>query len=501
MRSILDLSSDDARRFFLNQRSYCNISLPVYFNFQPILDAVADDYLAALTTSNLSKYSSCLKGFCKKKADEVNYQIYANKDGEFAWRRLQLLNPIAYVFLVFQITEERNWNTLVRRFKEFQKNEKIKCCSIPISKMETNSVALNVSNWWHENEQESIKLSMKYSYMMTTDISDCYGSIYTHSIPWAIHGQEYAKRNQNNKQLIGNQIDDIIQSISYNQTNGLPQGSVLMDFIAEIVLGYIDSLLSDALKYEKIRDYYILRYRDDYRIFTNEKENAIKIAKALASILADLSLTLNANKTSISENIIYDSVKLDKLSWMEKEKPITFQKRLLEIHKFSNDFPNSGTVEKGLCEIADDIRDNVTQLFTEDLDVIFSILVDIAFRNPRTYSIVIVILGQFLPILNKAQAKQLFDQIEEKFRRVSNTEFMSIWMQRLTIKINPRRKYNSKICTYVQQINKSGRSSETIWEHNGFTKIFKDNPILDISQIEQMPQIPNVNEVELFWHY
>ena len=55
----------------------------------------------------------------------------------------------------------------------------------------------------------------------------------------------------------------------YGQTNGLPQGSVLMDFIAEMVLGYIDSLLSDRIKANNISNYHILRYRDDYKIFVN----------------------------------------------------------------------------------------------------------------------------------------------------------------------------------------------------------------------------------------
>jgi hypothetical protein len=40
-----------------------------------------------------------------------------------------------------------------------------------------------------------------------------------------------------------------------------------MDFIAEMVLGYIDECLSRCLD-EKM-DYRIIRYRDDYRIFTN----------------------------------------------------------------------------------------------------------------------------------------------------------------------------------------------------------------------------------------
>ncbi len=42
-----------------------------------------------------------------------------------------------------------------------------------------------------------------------------------------------------------------------------------MDFIAEIVLGYADTLITTEIKAAKILDYKILRYRDDYRIFVN----------------------------------------------------------------------------------------------------------------------------------------------------------------------------------------------------------------------------------------
>ena len=59
--------------------------------------------------------------------------------------------------------------------------------------------------------------------------------------------------------------------MNYGQTNGIPQGSVLTDFIAEIVLGYIDSKLSERIRKEiGSINYKIIRYRDDYRIFTNE---------------------------------------------------------------------------------------------------------------------------------------------------------------------------------------------------------------------------------------
>jgi hypothetical protein len=53
----------------------------------------------------------------------------------------------------------------------------------------------------------------------------------------ALYGKEEAKDNRH-KSSLGNDVDKLIRSMRYGQTNGIPQGSVLMDFIAEMVLGY-----------------------------------------------------------------------------------------------------------------------------------------------------------------------------------------------------------------------------------------------------------------------
>lgn len=47
-----------------------------------------------------------------------------------------------------------------------------------------------VLHWWFTFEQKSIELSLDYDYLLETDISDCYSSIYTHTIAWALHTKE-----------------------------------------------------------------------------------------------------------------------------------------------------------------------------------------------------------------------------------------------------------------------------------------------------------------------
>ena len=83
----------------------------------------------------------------------MNYKLFHNKDGKFDWRPIELINPILYVYLVKLISEEDNWKELKRVFKEFQKNEKIICCSIPIESYNRNlDKKETILNWWDQLE-------------------------------------------------------------------------------------------------------------------------------------------------------------------------------------------------------------------------------------------------------------------------------------------------------------------------------------------------------------
>ena len=135
----------------------------------------------------------------------------------------------------------------------------------------------------------------------------------------------------------------------HGQTNGIPQGSVLMDFIAEMVLGYADLQLSEKIQAEKIDDYQIVRYRDDYRIFVNNPEDGDRILKCLTEVMIDLGLKLNATKTKASSAVIRASIKPDKLEWLfrnssNKTTQTNPQKHLLTIHDHALQFPNSGSL-------------------------------------------------------------------------------------------------------------------------------------------------------------
>ncbi|MDI9392757.1 MAG: RNA-directed DNA polymerase [Synergistota bacterium] len=489
-RTILDLSADEASGFFLKEESYCSLELPPYIVFANLLKKV-DAFL----------YGKNLRGFSNRPrdCDGVNYTILHNKDGKYTWRPFQLIHPALYVSLVHQITEEAHWCTILERFKVFSQNKRIQCLSLPIQSLsKKKDKAAQILHWWQEIEQRSIELSLEYEYLFETDVSDCYCSIYTHSIAWALHTKSQAKNNRHDNSFIGNVIDNHIQDMCLGQTNGIPQGSVLMDFVAEIILGFADSELSK--KIEGFEDYFILRYRDDYRIFVNNPQIGEQILKLLTEVMIDLGLKLNPSKTRLTNSVIENSIKADKLNWIAaKQYDKNVQKHLLIIHGHSHKFPNSGTLAIGLA----DFQKRISQLqkYNKPLLPLISIIVDIAYRNPRTYPVCVAIISKLLFFLNNEDEKtEVLTKIQNKFSKIPNTGHMQIWLQRISLALNKDITYDESICRLV-----AGEDLQ-IWNnswisHNALKRELNAKQIIDSKKIKKLKPIIPVSEIELFKGY
>lgn len=413
MTLITEMAAEDARDFFLKHNSYCSFPLPVYFDFSPLLHAVSDA---------LDQKQNGINDIGYKKAcnyENVNYILQTNKDGHYSWRPFDLIHPAIYAHIVHKITEEEAWDLLVDRFDTFQINEKIVCASLPRESEDDDisDTAETVSGWWRDVEQESINKSLQFKYLFTTDIANFYPSIYTHSIPWAIHTKEEAKEVRGDNTNLGNRIDHALRQMRWGQTNGIPQGSALMDFLAEIVLGYADELLGEKLEEEDIDDYHVIRYRDDYRIFTNSKEDSEAIARYLTVILQKLGLQLNASKTSLSEDIVLSSMKPDKqealILFGKSVNTTTIQKTLLKLVIFSRKYKNSGQLERYLAKI--NKRLERMNKLKEDVRPIVSIIADIMVNNPRTFPSCALVLSNVLKFLEDDDEKvELIELIKYK---------------------------------------------------------------------------------------
>lgn len=425
-RSVLEMSAEEARRFFLKHESYCKIDLPPYFTFDLVLNEVAN----YLHNNDLN-----LRHLRQGDFEHINHLLLSNKDGRYAWRPLEIIHPVLYVDLVKSITDPDNWNLIQRRFLRFRTESNVECMSIPVeSRTDYRDIEEQIFVWWRDIEQRSIELTLEFEFLAHTDITDCYGQIYTHSIAWALHDREVA-RNRNNRRnysLVGNKIDRSIQDMRYGQTNGIPQGSVLMDFIAEMVLGYADINLSRRLNDVDPQSYRILRYRDDYRIFARSKCDAEEILKALTEVLSDLGLKLNSEKTVISDNIIQSSIKQDKLAWLFRvQEADSLEKYLLILHDHALHYPNSGSLLRGLVEFRRMLDEE--RVYSNPM-VLISIVVEITYSSPRTYPICMAIISRLLRFFqNNLEIIDVFKKILKKFDRIPNTGYMEVWLQRVAL--------------------------------------------------------------------
>lgn len=509
---VTEMSAEDARDFFLRAKCYSTIDLPKYFDFKTLLDNLAKEMEGKDFDKDIQNEDP------SKKYSDVNYIFYQNKDGNLAWRKFELIHPVIYIHLVNTITEANNWQTIIQRFNIF-KTDNIECLSIPRNPSNSSSFAADsVTNWWKQIVLRSIDLSLEYDWLANTDITDCYGSLYTHSIAWALHNVKTAKSNQSNS-LIGNHIDCLIRMMTYGQTNGIPQGSILMDFIAEIVLGYADMLLALRLSGKivnedetvsatsglLVEDYKILRYRDDYRIFTKTKEDAVKILKELSVILSKLNFKLNTQKTFISQELINDSIKPDKLYWNRaKQESKTLQNDLLLIHNLAKEHQNSGSVKVALTTFIDKITP-LRMLKVQNLKTLVAILVDIAAQNSNVYAQVVVAIGKILSYESEQTEKQaIFQLVVNKLCKLPNSCFLFIWLQRLTLKgnydiskceNNPFDK--EKLCQVYGQKNNKGIWNVK-WLKGPFQKAVAINWIIKDSVLDSMPEVPDDDEVKLF---
>ena len=407
---IIDKNATEAKQFFLKHSSYANLSLPDYFNFEPLIRKVD----RGLAGKSLSDYFINGKG--PRDFENVNYAIFANKDGRHAWRRLELINPVIYIALVNEITKHEHWNLLQKRWKSYYREGKIHPMGMPVEAdhPQKKDSAEQILQWWEGIEQESIKSALDFQVIAHTDIADCYSQMYTHSIAWSIHGKQAAKDRRDDQSLLGNIIDRYIQHMHYGQTNGIPQGSVLMDFIAEFVLGYADSILLDRLEEnnDKLSNYKILRYRDDYRIFTMSDYEAHFILKELSTTLAEIGLQLNTHKTKICTDIISSSVKLDKIEWLGISQHKNITKYLLTIYRHSVKHPNSGSILAALASYYTIISKSANY----DPDVLISILTNLAITNPRAMPIISGIISVIVDKKLKGSRKRIaIDKIQKSY--------------------------------------------------------------------------------------
>lgn len=509
-KNVLSLDAKDAMDFFLKSEQYHGFELPEYFVFDELLQNVKE------IIGDLP-YEECLQdGISPENLSDVNLDILLNKDGNYAVRPIILANPFLYYFLVREICNEQAWTLIKDLFEKFQVPH-ITSCALPIIPKEKESFhkSTTIINWWSSIEQRSIELSLEYRYMFVTDITNCYGSVNPQAFDWAFSLKNTQYEN-NDECPISKNIQKYLRAFQQGRNIGIPQGSAIFDFVGEIILGYSDILLHEAIKKAGITTQYeIIRYRDDYRIFCNDKDVLEKISYSLQHVLDSLNFRMNSKKTMISDSIVTDAVKSDKLAYIYNT-PIfnkkgcdfdSFEKHLLYILMFARQYPNSGSIKTMLSDIDKRMEDwlkpyeeevttiplvegeePTTEKITKQrrlvggsIRAMSAICAQIAFENVNCCHYALRVLSRMVDSMKDENEKStIVNLVYSKLCKRPNSDYDQLWLQNMTYQRDKKLEsspYSLRLCQLV-----AGKDIEPLWNNewlkpNMYSALHYDNVV------------------------
>lgn len=528
-KNVLSLDSKDAMDFFLKSEQYHGFELPEYFVFDELLQNVkriVED----------TPYEECLQnGISPENLSNVNLDILLNKDGHYAVRPIVLANPFLYYFLVREICNESSWILIKKLFEKFQVPH-ITSCAMPVIPKGTEPFhkSTTIINWWNSMEQRSIELSLEFRYMFVTDITNCYGSVNPQAFDWAFSLKDTRFEN-GNKNSISKNIQKYLRAFQQGRNIGIPQGSAIFDFIGEIILGYSDLLLHEAIHKAGIsKPYEIIRYRDDYRIFCNDKDVLEKISYILQHVLESLNFRMNSKKTKISESIVTDSIKADKLAYIYNT-PIfnkkgvdfdSFEKHLLYILMFARQYPDSGSIKTMLSDIDKRIEDwlkpqtrEVETINLEDVNntiekktetyqrklvggsvrAMSAVCVQIALENVGCCHYALRVLSRMVDSLEEQEKRDIIDKVYTNLCNQPNSDYNQLWLQNITYQ-NDKKKgvspYNIRLCKVVMGENVELWNNS--WLKKGLTKNYKQTSVVSNEVLKKVTPIITFRETRAY---
>lgn len=250
-------------------------------------------------------------------------------------------------------------------------------------------------------------------YEIRLDISSFFDSIYTHSIPWAIHTIPVAKKNQRDSKLLGNQLDKCMQAMNYNQTNGILVGNAVSRIISEIILCTLDEAIE-----KKFPEISCCRFVDDYYIYTKESGKIQEIISFIRNILTQYELSFNETKLQINESpFLYGKPWVEQIRQYIHLQPDVFLSRLIMEYNVHRDI---AIIKYGLKVIAQ------CRYHTKNWPPMQSRLINILVRFPSLADHIIPILWSNKDKLNKTMLKKaLYSIIDESL--LLNREQELIW--------------------------------------------------------------------------
>jgi hypothetical protein len=198
-------------------------------------------------------------------------------------RTLSIPNPLHQCILSAEIAD--NWQAL----EAFCAKSPISL-SVPKPSVER---ALEATNGLNQQPIFRTQRSVGARYLLKTDIARYYPSIYTHSVPWALHGKVAARSDKKFK-LFGNRLDLWLRETQDKQTGGIPIGPDSSFLVGEVLGTAMDlALLS---KVPSLRG---TRLIDDYSLYFSTLSDAEEALAILHQVSREFEFEINDPKTEV----------------------------------------------------------------------------------------------------------------------------------------------------------------------------------------------------------
>lgn len=211
-------------------------------------------------------------------------------------RLMGIPNPFKYQRLCAELRDD--WDKIQAHFHAQTDNQSYRISRIHVRKEhgEKRIFEMNYKNWRVDGNPESDLLIHDKGtsrFLVQADISTCFPSIYTHSIPWALVGKEEAKRTIRDETWY-KRIDQTCSDMRNGETHGLLIGPHASNLLSEIILTVVDKKLYDS-------GYRYARNIDDYDCYVDSHDEAQRFVRDLEEALREFDLPLNHKKTKIIE--------------------------------------------------------------------------------------------------------------------------------------------------------------------------------------------------------
>jgi len=213
---------------------------------------------------------------------------YSVARSSFYRRITSIVNPIGFYFLAKEIATY--WSKIEDHYSKTSLSR-----SIPVFGDSLRAIRLKK---FSELYEEKVTSAAGFKFALVTDISSFFPTIYTHTIPWALHTKAIAKAKRARvPKYFGNILDARSMSVQDGQTIGLPIGPDTSHIIAEIIAVAIDERLRAELGGWPSG----FRYVDDFFLFFDRREDAEKALAAVTRAVSSFELQVSAAKTRIIE--------------------------------------------------------------------------------------------------------------------------------------------------------------------------------------------------------